>query len=212
MLPAENVHEIAPHNLRRSINAAVELRQELAKLIAGDTGADLTQDDQETLQDTFDGQTTLDVEIRRAVLAIEEDEILITGIKARETELKSRRARLEKRIEATRGLIEQAMTIAEWHKHEMDIGTVTLGKAAPRIVIDNESQIPSQFWKPADPTLDKAGLKKVLSERFKSITAAMKIKDAEQRNAALLKAERDFPPIDGAGLETDGVSLTIRRA
>jgi len=211
-LPAENVRELAPHNLHRSINAAVELRQELAKLIVGEAGGDMTPDDLETLRDTFDGQTTLDIEIRRAVLAIEEDEILITGIKARETELKNRRLRIEKRIEATRGLIEQAMTIAEWSKHEMDIGTVALGKAPPRLEIDDESQIPSQFWKSADPTLDKAGLKKVLTERYKAIEAAKKIKDPEARLAALLRAETDFPPIDGAGLETDGVSLTIRRA
>lgn len=201
-----------PHNLHRSINAAVSLRQELAKLIASDAGSDMTPDDLAALRDTFDGQTTLDVEIRRAVLAIEEDEILTAGIKARETELRNRRLRIEKRVEATRGLIEQAMTIAQWAKHEMDIGTVTLGRAAPSLVIDNESEIPSQFWKSADPSLDKAGLKKVLSERHKAIQAAMKIKDSDQRVAALLKAELDFPPIDGAGLETDGVSLTIRRA
>lgn len=202
----------APHNLHRSINAAVELRQELAKLITGDAGGDMTPDDLAALRDTFDGQTTLDAEIRRAVLAIEEDEILTEGIKARETELKNRRLRIEKRIEATRGLIEQAMTIAEWPKHEMDIGTVTLGKAAPKLEIDDESQIPSQFFEPADPTLDKTGLKKLLIERHKATAAAWKIKDADERSAALLKVMLDHPGIDGAHLETDGVSLTIRRA
>jgi hypothetical protein len=151
------VREIAPHNLHRSIDAAVALRQELAKLIVGDASGDMTPDDLEALRDTFDGQTTLDAEIRRAVLAIEEDEILVTGIKARETELKNRRLRIEKRIEATRGLIEQAMIIAEWPKHEMDIGTVTIGKAAPRLEIDNESQIPSQFWKPGRPGARQGG-------------------------------------------------------
>jgi hypothetical protein len=210
-LPAQNVREIAPHNLHRSINAAVSLRQELARLITGDAGGDMAPDDLEALRDTFDGQTTLDAEIRRAVLAIEEDEILIAGMKARETELKNRRLRIEKRIEATRGLIEQAMTVAEWPKHEMDIGTVTIGKAAPRLEIDDESQIPSQFWKPADPSLDKAGLKKVLSERQKALQAISKL-SGEARTEALLKIDKEFPPIDGAHLETDGVSLTIRRA
>lgn len=211
-LPAQNVREIAPHNLHRSINAAVSLRQELARLIIGETGGDMTPDDLEALRDTFDGQTTLDAEIRRAVLAIEEDEILIAGMKARETELKNRRLRIEKRIEATRGLIEQAMTVAEWPKHEMDIGTVTIGKAAPRLEIDDESQIPSQFWKPADPALDKAGLKKVLSERHKAFDAAKKIADETERASAFRKVQQEFPSIDGAHLETDGVSLTIRRA
>lgn len=201
-LPVENVRQMEPaHNLHRSIEAAKALRQDVAALT----------DDPDAIRDTFDGQTTLDVEIRRAVLAIEEDEIMIVGIKARETELKNRRLRLEKRIEATRGLIEQAMTIAEWPRHEMDIGTVTLGKAAPRLEIDDESQIPSQFWKPADPTLDKAGLKKVLSERLKAIKALDKI-SGDERTAALKKIDDELPPIDGAHLETEGVSLTIRRS
>ncbi len=202
----------APHALHRSIDAAIALRQELSKLVVGEASGDLTPDDLLTLQDTFDGQTTLDAEIRRAVLAIEEDEILIGGIKARETELKNRRLRIEKRIEATRGLIEQAMTIAEWSKHEMDIGTVALAKAAPRLEIEDESQIPSQFWKPADPTLDKAGLKKVLTERHKAFNAAKKIEDGSERAAAFRKVQQEFPSIDGVRLETDGVSLTIRRA
>jgi hypothetical protein len=38
-LPAQNVREIAPHNLHRSINAAVSLRQELAKLITAKPAA-----------------------------------------------------------------------------------------------------------------------------------------------------------------------------
>lgn len=192
------------NDLHRSIEAAKSLRLDLARLLNGE--------DEQALQDTFDGETTLDVEIRAAVLSIEEDEIFIAGIKAREAELKTRRLRLEKRIEATRGLIEQAMAVANWSAHEMDIGTVSLGKAAPRIEIDNESEIPTQFWKRTDPTLDKAGLGKVLRERQKALDAASKVKDPSNRIAAFSMAELEYPPIPGCHLETSGVSLTIRRA
>ncbi len=41
--------------------------------------------------------------------------------------------------------------------------------------------------------------------------AAKRIKDSEARLTALIKAEQEFPPIDGARLETEGVTLTIRR-
>jgi hypothetical protein len=199
-----------PENLHRSIEAAKSLRLELARMLL--LGDDASADDLQALQDTFDGETTLDAEIRAAVLAIEEDEIFVSGIKAREAELKARRLRLEKRIEATRGLIEQAMTVAQWPKHEMDIGTVTLANAAPRVEIDQESEIPTQFWKRADPTLDKAGLGKVLKERQKALAAAQALKDEEARAAALLRVETDFPPIPGAHLETGGKTLTIRRS
>lgn len=197
--------------LHRSIEAAKSLRLELARILMGDNG-EATEDDLQALQDTFDGETTLDNAIRDAVLMIEEDEIFVNGIKAREATLKARRDRLEKRIDATRGLIEQAMVIAQWAKHEMDIGTVALGKAAPRVVIDDESQIPTQFWKPSDPALDRAGLSRLLKERHKAISAARKITDGVERAAAIRKVDTDLPPIDGAHLETEGVSLTIRRS
>jgi hypothetical protein len=199
-----------PDSLHRSIEAAKSLRLELARMIAG-TDIEMTADDLQTLQDSFDGETTLDVEIRNAVLAIEEYEIFVDGIKAREKELKDRRARLEKRIEATRGLIEQAMTIAQWPKHEMDIGTVSLSKAAPRVEIDEESEIPSQFFRRADPTLDRAGLGKVLKEREKAKDAIRKL-PPDQWDAALKKLDAEMPPIPGCHLETGGTSLTIRRS
>lgn len=193
----------APTDLHRSIEAAKSLRLELSRMIAGE--------DEQALADTFDGETTLDAEIRQAVLSIEEDEIFISGCKARETELKARRARLEKRVEATRGLIEQAMTVANWPKLEMDIGTVSIGKAAPRIEIDNESEVPTQFWKRQDPVLDKAGLGKTLRERQKALDAIARLKTAEERAAALAALETEMPAIPGCHLETAGVSLTIRR-
>lgn len=199
-----------PDSLHRSIEAAKSLRLELARMLTPN-GEEMTADDLQALQDSFDGETTLDVQIRAAVLSIEEDEIFVRGIKARETELKDRRSRLEKRIEATRGLIEQAMTIAHWSKHEMDIGIVTLGKSKPRLEVDQESEIPSQFWKRKDPDLDRAGLLKVLTERQKELTATDSIKDPEQRAAARHKVELDFPAIPGCHLEAGGPTLTIRR-
>jgi hypothetical protein len=190
-------------DLHRAIEAAKSLRLDIARLVQGD---------EQALADTFDGETTLDAEIRAAVLLIEEDEIFVTGIKARETELKNRRLRFEKRIEATRGLIEQAMILAQWPNLEMDIGTVSLGKAAPRLEIDDESTIPTQFWKRNDPTLDKAGLTKAMRERQKALEGVARIKKIEDRVLAEAVIDDEMPVIPGVHMETSGVSLTIRRA
>jgi hypothetical protein len=190
-------------DLHRAIEAAKSLRLEIARVATGD---------EQLAADMFEGETTLDAEIRAAVLLIEEDEIFITGIKARETELKNRRLRFEKRIEATRGLIEQAMTLAEWPKLEMDIGTVVLGKAAPRLEIDDEPAIPTQFWKRGEPALDKAGLIKVLRERQKAKEHILKTTAPDDRAAAWARLDEEMPSIPGVHMETSGVSLTIRRA
>jgi glucose-6-phosphate 1-dehydrogenase len=52
-------------DLHRAIEAAKSLRLDLARLTTGDD---------QLLADMFEGETTLDVEIRAAVLQIEEDE------------------------------------------------------------------------------------------------------------------------------------------
>lgn len=198
-------------DLHRSIEAAKSLRLELTKILVGDENGEVSEDTLQTIKDTFDGETTLDVEIREAVLMIADDEMWITGIKAHEAQLKARRERLEKRIVATRGLIEQAMHIAEWDQHEMDIGVVSVGKSPPRVEIDEESAIPTQFFKRADPTLDKAGLKKVLTERHKALAAIEHLPPTEHQDA-IAKIDSEYPPIPGCHLETGGTMLKIRRS
>lgn len=194
----------------RAIEAAKQLRLHIAFLVAGEN-AELSDDDKQTLQDTFDGETTLEVELERAVAAEDDDYVLVAGIKQRQTELKDRLARIEKRIESRRGLIEQAMTIAGWEKRETPLGTVSLKANPPSVEIDQENEIPTQFWKRQDPTLDKASLRSILIERHKAMEAAKKIKDAAQRAAVLARAENEHPPIPGCHLVTDQTSLAIRR-
>jgi hypothetical protein len=94
----------------------------------------------------------------------------------------------------------------------MDIGTVSLGKAAPRLEIDDESTIPTQFWKRNDPTLDKAGLTKAMRERQKALEGVARIKKIEDRVLAEAVIDDEMPVIPGVHMETSGVSLTIRRA
>lgn len=188
-----------PEALRRSVEAAKRLREQIVGM-AGD--------DPVALQDTFDGETTLDDELRRALLAEDEDRIMIDGIKLREQELSDRRNRAERRIETRRGLIEQAMAVSGWSKHIMDIGTISLGKAKPRLEIDDEANIPSQFFKsppPPEPTLDKAGLRDALMERH------AKLAEIGPESPQRAKIETEFPEIPGCHLETGGMQISIRR-
>lgn len=191
-----------PRSLQKALEAAKLLRRNVAAL-AGE--------DEQAIQDTFDGETTLDVEIRAAILANDEDQIAVDGIKAREAELRERRRRAENRIEARRGFIEQAMAIAGWEAHKADIATVTLGKAKPRLEVDDESEIPTQFWKRAEPTLDNAGLLSILTERWRALREAETIADPAVKAARLKAIDEIHPPIPGCHLATEGYSLTIRR-
>lgn len=191
-----------PRDLHKALEAAKLLRRNIAAM-AGD--------DDQAIQDTFDGETTLDVEIRAAVVANDEDQIIVDGIKERESELRERRRRAENRIEARRGFIEQAMVIAEWKTHKMDIATVTVLEAPSRVAIDNETEIPTQFWKRQDPTLDKAGLLSVLRERHRAFQEAEQITDPAKREAWIAASNEMHPEIPGCHLEVGGVSLSVRK-
>ena len=208
--------EPSADDLHRQVEAAKRLRLQIAAMVAGGDidPAQLSEDDAQALQDTFDGETTLDAELRNALICEDEDRILIDGIKAREADLTERRRRAEKRIEVRRGLMEQAMAVAGWKKHSMDIGTISLGKAKPRLEVTDEAAIPSQFFKvppPPDPALDKSGLTSVLTERHEKMTDALAIEDEAERAAAVRRVDLAFPEIPGAHLETGGVTMTIRR-
>lgn len=189
-------------DLHKALEAAKILRRNIAAMVSGDDIA---------AQDTFEGETTLDLEIRAAILANDEDQIMVDGIKEREKDLKERRRRAEDRIEARRGFIEQAMAIAGWETHRADIATVTLGNAKPRLEIDDEAEIPTQFWERQEPALNKQNLLAVLTEREKALRIAREIADDAVRAARLKAIDDIHPPIPGCHLETGGVNLTIRR-
>jgi hypothetical protein len=196
---------------QRRLEAAKQLRANIRALVAADeNGGELSAEDRQTIQDTFDGATTLDAEVREALLRMRDDTIIVTGCKAEIENLKARKERCEKRIETLRGFIEQAMAIAEWPKLELDIATVYAGKEAARVVVVEEIEIPSQFFRRQDPVLDKSGLNRVVLERHKALTAALSIADQSEREARIEYINREMPEIKGVTVETGGIKLNIR--
>jgi len=186
-----------PDTLHRQVEAAKELRLQIAILVAGDlaagAGVELSDDDKRTIQDTFEGETSLDVELESAVQAEDDDKIMIEGIEKRLEDLKARQARIKKRIDARRGLIEQAMAVAGWTKKELALGTLSIGKGSLKVEVDDESIIPTQFWKRAEPTLSKTDLGAALREHQKKVDAALKIKSVETRAEALMELTSALP-------------------
>jgi hypothetical protein len=163
--------------LQREIEAARDLMTQIKALVAGD--------DEQAIADTFEGETTLDSAIRAAILANVEDEARVAGLKGVIEQMVDRRKRVEKRIEARRGLILQAMTVAKWPRKELDVATVSVGKTQAALEVDDESIIPPRYFKRADPVLDKTALKSAAKEQAAAIEEARKLKDVAERSAAL---------------------------
>lgn len=169
----------AEHSIARNTEYAKRL---LAHLRAsGDDG------DVELVADTIEGETGLHEAIEAALAEIDECDVIVAGLKAKEAEFATRRAAAEKRIERIRAMIEQAMLATEQTSFRLTTGTVTLTKRAAGLIITNEADIPGEFWveqeRPA-PKLDKK---------------------------ALLRALNDKRSVPGAGLDNGSFSLSVRR-
>ena len=145
--------------------------------------ADIIGDDEEAQRDLVEGETDLHETISAAVRQIGKDEASIEAIKEYASRLGGRAARLEKRIENTRTAIAVAMDLAHERRIETPFGTVSLKDAARSATVTEESEIPSQFWKPQPNKLDKK---------------------------ALTKALRDGQDVPGATLSNGGTTIAIK--
>jgi len=165
----------------------VARQAEAAKRLLANLRSQGVDDDQELVADTIEGETTLLEAIRTALDEIDECEIQIVGLKAKEDAFSDRRVRLEKRVDRIKATTEQAMLATDQVNFKLPTGTLTLTKRAPGLIITNEADIPADFWieqeRPA-PKLDRK---------------------------ALLKALNDKIPVQGAGLDNGSYSLSLRR-
>jgi hypothetical protein len=166
------------------MNAYMDLTKEAQAVKAlRESIAALDGEDELLLLDTIEGETGLFEAVDALLGRIRDCNITIIGINQVTEDLDERRRRVEKSAAATRALIEQAMMIAELDKIERPTATLSLSKRAPKLEITTEAEIPSKYWKAADPTLDK-----------KALTADLKAGEA----------------VPGAMLSNGAPSLTIR--
>lgn len=142
------------------------------------------QHDDETVQDTVEGETGLLEAIGAAISEIDECEMMALGLASKEGQIKARAERYKRRIDTLRGLIEQAMLVADMPSIKLPMASLSVKSVPPKPIIIDEAVIPAKFWKQPDPVLDKKALN-----------------DA-------VKAGEEVP---GATLSNGGTSLQIRR-
>ncbi len=118
---------------------------------------DPTLDDQ-TLADTVEGFTDLHQILSAVIRAALADEALATGLKGRIGEMEDRLGRLQDRAAKRRQIAKEVMTELELKKLEAPDFTASLRSGFPSLVVINENEIPSIYWEPRDPKLDRATL------------------------------------------------------
>jgi hypothetical protein len=164
-------------------------------------------DDDTLLADSIEGETSF-FEIVDVVLdRMTDAEVNIEGVEVVAKALSGRKARYEQRLKSDRATLEQAMTIAGLAKIERPTATLSLSNRPPSLTVTEESEIPAEFWKAGDPTLDRKKLAQALKDRAAAL--AVIPGDPEAKAAAIAALP---PEIPGATLSNGAPSLTVRRA
>ncbi len=114
--------------------------------------------DEQTLADTVEGLTNLHEILGAVIRAALADEALASGLKGRIAEMEDRLARLQDRAAKRRQIAKEVMTELDIKKLEAPDFTASLRPGFPSLVVINENEIPSIYWEPRDPKLDRATL------------------------------------------------------
>jgi hypothetical protein len=139
--------------------------------------------DDEALHDTLEGISELP-EVLATILRSQLDDLaLAAALKARLAEMQERLSRIAGRAEKKRALVASVMERADLRKLTDSEFTASLRPTPPPLIVTAESDIPSTYWKPQAPKLDRGAL------------------------SAALKAGQSVP---GAALGNGGVTIAVR--
>lgn len=140
--------------------------------------------DEDTQHDMAEGETSIMEAIDAALAEMDECAAVVAGCKAQAEVYNSRALKFSARADRIRGLIEQAMLIADLAIAKRPTATISVKRTPPKPMVSDESLVPSRFFKPQPPKLDKAAI-----------------------NEAVKAGET----VAGVQMDNGGVSLQIRR-
>ena len=114
--------------------------------------------DEETLLDTLEGISDLHEMIAAVIRSALVDEALHAGLRGRIEDMKKRLSRFELRAGKKRELALHAMTEAGLSRLEQPDFTASARAGFPALVVIAEDQIPSDYWVPQPPRLDRQSI------------------------------------------------------
>lgn len=189
-------------------NAAAAALKDQLKAILGEAETDVA-----ILSDMIEGETDLFEAIDAVLAQIAMDYANIEGIGQVAEKLAARSERLGKRTELMRTMLLNSLDIIGQKKVERPLATVTAKDVAPKLVITNEADVPSKWWKPSDPTLDRKALTDALKTRDNALEALEAEKETigeEAYKAKLAAILEQHPLIPGAELGNGSATVQIR--
>jgi len=114
--------------------------------------------DEQTLADTVEGLTDLHEIVAAIVRAALADEALATGLKGRIAEMQDRLERLQDCAAKRRQIAKDVMVELDVKKITAPDFTVSVRPGMPSLLVLDDAAVPSIYWEPREPRLDRQGL------------------------------------------------------
>jgi Siphovirus Gp157 len=116
------------------------------------------QIDEQTLADTVEGLTDLHEILTAVIRAALTDRALATGLEGRIGEMQARRDRLQDRATKRRQIAKDVMVELNLKKLSAPDFTASIRPGTPALMVIDEAAVPSTYWEPREPRLNRQGL------------------------------------------------------
>lgn len=126
--------------------------------------ADDPQIDEQTLADTVEGLTDLHEIVAAVIRSALADEALSVALRCRIADMQGRLNRFQDRASKRRQIARDVMSQLELKKIIAPDFTVSIRPGTPSLMVINEEAVPSIYWRPSDPRLDRQELLSDLKE------------------------------------------------
>ena len=122
------------------------------------------QIDEQTLADTVEGLTDLHEIVTAIIRSALSDEALVTGLKCRIADMQGRLDRLQDRASKLRQIAKDLMDELDLKKITAPDFTVSIRPGTPALLVLDEAAVPSIYWEPREPRLNRQELLGELKE------------------------------------------------
>ncbi|MGB8614826.1 MAG: siphovirus Gp157 family protein [Pseudolabrys sp.] len=116
------------------------------------------QIDEQTLADTVEGLTDLHEILATVIRAALSDQALATGLEGRIAEMQTRLDRLQDRAAKRRQVAKDVMVELDLKKLSAPDFIASIRPGTPALTVIDEAAVPSIYWLPREPRLNRQGL------------------------------------------------------